>query len=73
MDEEQRSRMAERIQTMLSAPIVIEEKVLSVGVSCGCACYPEDGDASQVRIKADSRMYAEKQHHHEDDRPEEQS
>ena len=60
MDEEQRSRMAERIQTMLSAPIVIEEKVLSVGVSCGCACYPEDGDASQVRITADSRMYAEK-------------
>lgn len=73
MDEEQRSRMAERIQTMLSAPIVIEGKVLSVGVSCGCACYPEDGDASQVRIKADSRMYAEKQHHHEDDRTEEQS
>lgn len=73
MDEEQRSRMAERIQTMLSAPIVIEEKVLSVGVSCGCACYPEDGDASQVRITADSRMYAEKQHHHEDDRTEEQS
>ena len=73
MDEEQRSRMAERIQTMLSAPIVIEEKVLSVGVSCGCACYPEDGDASQGRITADSRMYAEKQHHHEDDRTEEQS
>ena len=73
MDEEQRSRMAERIQTMLSAPIVIEEKLLSVGVSCGCACYPEDGDASQVRITADSRMYAEKQHHHEDDRTEEQS
>lgn len=73
MDEEQRSRMTERIQTMLSAPIVIEEKVLSVGVSCGCACYPEDGDASQVRITADSRMYAEKQHHHEDDRTEEQS
>ena len=73
MDEEQRSRMAERIQTMLSAPIVIEEKVLSVGVSCGCACYPEDGDASQVRITADSRMYAEKQHHHADDRTEEQS
>ena len=73
MDEEQRSRMAERIQTMLSAPIVIEGKPLSVGVSCGCACYPEDGDASQVRITADSRMYAEKQHHHEDDRTEEQS
>ena len=73
MDEEQRSRMAERIQTMLSAPIVIEGKLLSVGVSCGGACYPEDGDASQVRITADSRMCAEKQHHHEDDRTEEQS
>ena len=70
---DQRSRMAERIRTMLSAPIVIEGKALSVGVSCGCACYPEDGDASQVRITADSRMYAEKQHHHADDRTEEQS
>ena len=73
MDEEQRSRMAERIQTMLSAPIVIEEKVLSVGVSCGCACYPEDGDASQVRIAADSRMYETKQRHHENDRTEGES
>mgnify|MGYP002797354489 FL=1 len=73
MDEEQRSRMAERIQTMLSAPIVIEEKVLSVGVSCGCACYPEDGSASQVRIAADSRMYETKQRHHENDRTEGES
>ena len=73
MDEEQRARMTERIQTTLSAPVVLDGKELSVGVSCGCACYPEDGDASQVRITADSRMYAEKQHHHEDDRTEEQS
>ena len=68
MDEEQRARMAERIQTTLSAPVVLDGKELSVGVSCGCACYPEDGNASQVRITADSRMYAEKQHHHEDNR-----
>ena len=73
MDEEQRSRMAERIQTMLSAPIVIEGKLLSVGVSCGCACYPEDGGASQVRITADSRMYETKQRHHENDRTEEEA
>ena len=73
MDEGQRARMAERIQTTLSAPVVLDGTELSVGVSCGCACYPEDGDASQVRITADSRMYAEKQHHHEDDRTEEQS
>ncbi len=57
MDEGQRARMAERIQTTLSAPVVLDGKELSVGVSCGCACYPEDGDASQVRIAADSRMY----------------
>lgn len=50
-----------------------KKKCFRSGVSCGCACYPEDGDASQVRITADSRMYAEKQHHHEDDRTEEQS
>ena len=70
MDEEQRARMAERIQTTLSAPVVLDGKELSVGVSCGCACYPEDGDASQVRITADSRMYATKQRHHENDRTE---
>ena len=70
MDEEQRARMAERIQTTLSAPVVLDGKELSVGVSCGCACYPEDGGASQVRITADSRMYATKQRHHENDRTE---
>ena len=70
MDEEQRARMAERIQTTLSAPVVLDGKELSVGVSCGCACYPEDGDASQVRIAADSRMYETKQRHHENDRTE---
>mgnify|MGYP002596609658 CR=1 FL=1 len=37
MDEEQRSRMAERIQTMLSAPIVIEEKVLSASAAAAPA------------------------------------
>lgn len=52
MDEGQRARMAERIQTTLSAPVVLDGKELSVGVSCGCACYPEDGSASQVRIAA---------------------
>ena len=70
MDEEQRARMAERIQTTLSAPVILDGKELSVGVSCGCACYPEDGNASQVRITADSRMYATKQRHHENDRTE---
>lgn len=68
MDEGQRARMAERIQTTLSAPVVLDGKELSVGVSCGC--YPEDGDASQVRIAADSRMYETKQRHHENDRTE---
>lgn len=73
MDEGQRARMTERIQTTLSAPVVIDGKELSVGVSCGCACYPEDGDASQVRITADSRMYETKQRHHENDRTEEEA
>ena len=73
MDEGQRARMAERIQTTLSAPVVIDGKELSVGVSCGCACYPEDGGASQVRITADSRMYETKQRHHENDRTEEEA
>lgn len=73
MDEDQRARMAERIQTTLSAPVVLDGTELSVGVSCGCACYPEDGSASQVRIAADSRMYETKQRHHENDRTEGES
>ena len=73
MDEGQRARMGERIQTTLSAPVVLDGKELSVGVSCGCACYPEDGSASQVRIAADSRMYETKQRHHENDRTEGES
>ena len=73
MDEGQRARMAERIQTTLSAPVVLDGKELSVGVSCGCACYREDGCASQVRIGADSRMYETKQRHHENDRTEGES
>lgn len=73
MDEGQRARMAERIQTTLSAPVVLDGTELSVGVSCGCACYPEDGSASQVRIAADSRMYETKQRHHENDRTEGES
>lgn len=58
MDEGQRARMAERIQNTLSAPVVLDGKELSVGVSCGCACYPEDGDASQVRIAAMALLLA---------------
>lgn len=73
MDEGQRARMAERIQTTLSAPVVLDGTELSVGVSCGCACYPEDGSASQVRIAADSRMYETKQRHYENDRTEGES
>ena len=73
MDEGQRARMGERIQTTLSAPVVLDGTELSVGVSCGCACYPEDGSASQVRIAADSRMYETKQRHHENDRTEGES
>ena len=73
MDEGQSARMAERIQTTLSAPVVLDGTELSVGVSCGCACYPEDGSASQVRIAADSRMYETKQRHHENDRTEGES
>ena len=64
MDEGQRARMAERIQTTLSAPVVLDGKELSVGVSCGCACYPEDGSASQVRIAAMAVFLAAGLHQH---------
>lgn len=67
-DEEFCSQMAGRLQTTLTQPIELDGKILQVGVSCGCAAFPEDsGEAEGVRIIADQRMYEEKERHHRAD------
>lgn len=67
-EEEFCSQMAERLQTTLTQPIELDGKILQVGVSCGCAAFPEDsGEAEGVRIIADQRMYEEKERHHRAD------
>ena len=41
--------------------------MLHVGVSCGYAAYPRDsGRATEIRILADQRMYAQKEEQHRD-------
>ena len=60
--------MAERIQIALTEPIKLAGKTLQVGVSCGCAAFPEDSsEAEEVRAIADQRMYEEKEKHHRED------
>lgn len=40
--------------------------MLHVDVSCGYAAYPRDSSrATEVRILADQRMYAQKEDHHQ--------
>lgn len=58
------NNMVEKICTVVEQPIAIDDVMVSVGVSIGWACFPEDGDDYVRLLKiADSRMY-----HHKRDR-----
>ncbi len=53
--------MVEKISTLVEMPIALDDVMVSVGVSVGWACFPEDGDDYVRLIKiADSRMYNHK-------------
>lgn len=53
--------MVDKICSVVEEPIALEEVVVSVGVSIGWACCPEDGvDAVRLIKIADSRMYNRK-------------
>ncbi|MBI3286128.1 MAG: diguanylate cyclase [Burkholderiales bacterium] len=53
--------MVDKISALVEEPIMLEEVVVSVGVSIGWASYPEDGNDYVRLIKiADSRMYNRK-------------
>ena len=65
LDEAHCQQLRDRIRQELSQPFYLEGQVLHVGVSCGYAAYPRDSSrATEVRILADQRMYAQKEEHH---------
>ncbi len=65
LDEEQGEQMRQRIERSLLQPCVIDGQSLQIGVSCGCAMYPREGeDIAKIRILADRRMYEEKEKNH---------
>ena len=67
LDEAHCQQLRDRIRQELSQPFYLEGQVLHVGVSCGYAAYPRDSSrATEVRILADQRMYAQKEEHHGD-------
>jgi diguanylate cyclase (GGDEF)-like protein len=55
------AQLAERIKIALGAPLVLNERALTTGVSIGIARHPDDGrDASSLLKHADMAMYAAK-------------
>ena len=66
MEEPVYRAIKDRIEESLLKPYEIDGLVLHVGVSCGYAAYPKDGEAiGGIRILADQRMYAEKEINHQ--------
>lgn len=67
LDEARCQQLRDRIRKELLQPFYLEGQVLHVDVSCGYAAYPRDSSrATEVRILADQRMYAQKEEHHGD-------
>ena len=55
-------RRIEKIKAAIREPFVLKAATVQVGTSCGCASFPsESGDAREIRILADQRMYEDKQ------------
>lgn len=51
----------EQIRQVFEEPFMLDDKQVMVGVSIGCAQYPDDGiDYDTLMHKADQRMYREK-------------
>jgi diguanylate cyclase (GGDEF)-like protein len=52
------SSVADKLLSLLSAPIVIDDRTVSIGASIGIALYPADGADADALIKAaDEAMY----------------
>ena len=68
-DEKNCLESIERLEKIICSPYNIHGHKIKIGVSCGYAVYPSDGDTvERILKKADSRMYSEKEKHHADRR-----
>ena len=64
-DEKNCLKSIERLEKNICSPYNIHGHKIQIGVSCGYAEYPSDGDTVECMLKiADSRMYSEKEKHH---------
>lgn len=64
-DEKNCLKSIERLEKNICSPYNIHGHKIQIGVSCGYAVYPSDGDTVECMLKiADSRMYSEKEKHH---------
>ena len=64
-DEKNCLKSIERLEKNICSPYNIHGHKIKIGVSCGYAVYPSDGDTVERMLKiADSRMYSEKEKHH---------
>ncbi len=49
---------ARKLVALISTPYEYEDRILSVGASCGVALYPQDGrEAEELTLRADLAMY----------------
>lgn len=64
-NEENCLESIKRLEKIICSPYNIHGHKIEIGVSCGYAVYPSDGDMVESMLKtADSRMYSEKEKHH---------
>lgn len=65
MSPEEARRKVEFICKTVAAPYHVAGSLLTIGISCGFALYPEEGtDTDKITRLADQRMYKHKQKNH---------
>ncbi|BFM14087.1 hypothetical protein R50073_02700 [Maricurvus nonylphenolicus] len=61
LSKEEEVIVSERLKQALAEPFVLGEEELTLGISLGCARYPEDAESAETLIQvADDRMYRDK-------------
>lgn len=61
MNEELCEKRIARIKQTINQPYQIDGHIISIGISCGSAVYPNDADdADAIHAIADRRMYEDK-------------
>lgn len=59
IDRDQARQIVQRVSQAVSAPIFVNNHVFNIGITCGMAFFPQDGETLLELIKkADKRMYS---------------